>query len=114
MVVDKILEILSFKQRKWIDKYKNFNLQERNKAVNDFENDFYKLLNNGFYGKTMKNVQNRCKIENLKKDETDNFIKQQSKLTFNGIHKSYENCDSYTFNQIEVPTDKPNYLGFSV
>ena len=35
-------------------------------------------------------------------------------MTFNGIHKSYENCDSYTFKQNEVLMDKPIYLGFSV
>ena len=42
------------------------------------------------------------------------IIKQQSKLTFNGIHKSYENCDSYTFKYNEVLMDKPIYVGFSV
>ena len=41
-------------------------------------------------------------------------MKQQSKLTFNGIHKSYENYDSYTFKQNEVLMDEPIYLGFSV
>ena len=35
-------------------------------------------------------------------------------MTFNGIHKAYENCDSYTFKQNEVLMDKPIYLGFSV
>ena len=35
-------------------------------------------------------------------------------MTFNGIHRSYENCDSYTFKQNEVLMDKPIYLGFSV
>ena len=35
-------------------------------------------------------------------------------MTFNGIHKPYENCDSYTFKQNEVLMDKPDYLGFSV
>ena len=40
--------------------------------------------------------------------------KQQPKLTFNGIHKSYENCDSYTFKQNEVFKDKPSFLGFTV
>ena len=42
------------------------------------------------------------------------LVKQQSKLTFNGIHKSYENYDSFTFKQNEVMFDKPIYLGFSV
>ena len=35
-------------------------------------------------------------------------------MTFNGIQKSYEICDSYTFRQNEVLMDKPIYLGFSV
>ena len=46
----------------------------------------------------------------FKKDDFDKFLKQQSKLTFNGIHKSYENCDSYTFKQNEVLLDNPLYL----
>ena len=62
----------------------------------------------------MENVRNRIKVGFINKDDTDEIIKQQSKLTFNGIHKSYENYDSYTFKQNEVLMDKPNYLGFSV
>ena len=50
----------------------------------------------------------------VRKDDTDKIIKQQSKLTFNGIHKSNENYDSCTFKQNEVLMDKPIYLGFSV
>ena len=54
------------------------------------------------------------KIKFVKKDDYREKIKQQSKLTFNGIHKSYENCDSYTFREIEVKMDKTIFLGFSV
>ena len=61
MVVVKIHEIISFKQSKWLEKYMNFNTQKRDEAVNDFEKDFYKLLNNAFYGKTAENVRNRFK-----------------------------------------------------
>ena len=114
MVVDKIHNILSFRQSRWLEKYINFNTQKRNKTENSFEKDFYKLLNNAFYGKTMENVRNRLKIKFIKKDDYREIIKQQSKLTFNGIHKSYDNCDSYTFKQNEVLMDKPIYLGFTV
>ena len=114
MIVDKVHNIISFKQSKWLEKYINFNTRKRKIAKNDFEKDFYKLLNNAFYGKTMENVRNRLKIKFIKKDDQREIIKQQSKLTFNGIHKSYENCDSYTFKQNEVLMDKPIYLGFSV
>ena len=114
MIVDRIYNIISFKQSRWLKKYISFNTQKRNKAKNDFEKDFYKLLNNAFYGKTMENVRNRLKIKFIKKDDYREIIKQQSKLTFNGIHKSYENCDSYTFKQNEVLMDKPIYIGFTV
>ena len=56
MLVDKIHEIISFQQSNWLEKYIKFNTEKRNKAKNDFEKDFYKLLDNVFYGKTMENV----------------------------------------------------------
>ena len=114
MVVDKIQNIISFRQSRWLEKYINFITQKRNKTENSFEKNFYKLLNNAFYGKTMENVRNRLKIKFIKKDDYREIIKQQSKLTFNGNHKSYDNCDSYTFKQNEVLMDKPIYLGFTV
>ena len=114
MIVDRIHEIISFKQSKCSEKYINFNTQKRNKARNDFEKDFYKLLNNAFYGKMMENVRNRLKIKPIEKDDYNKIIKQQSKLTFNGIHKSYQNCDIYTFKYNEILMDKPIYLGFTV
>ena len=114
MEVENVHTAISFKQSKWLEKYVSFDTQKRNRAKTDFEKDFYKLLNNAFYGKTSENVSNRKKVEFIKKDDTDKIIKQQPKLTFNAIHKSYENFDSYTFKQNEFPKDKPTYLGFSV
>ena len=40
---------------------------KRHKAKNDFEKDFCKLLNPSFYGKTIENVRNRCKVDYIKK-----------------------------------------------
>ena len=114
MTVDKVHDIISFKESKWLQKYISFNTEKRNEAVNDFEQDFYKLLNSSFYGKTMEIIRNRVRVEFIRKVDTDKKIKQQAKLTFNGTHKSYGNYDSYTFKQNEVLMDKPIYLGFSV
>ena len=93
MVVEKIHEIVSFKQSKCLEK------------------DFYKLLHNAFYGKTMENVRNGMRLDFFKKDDIKNIIEQQSKITFNGFHKSYEICDSYLFRKSEVLMDEPNFLG---
>ena len=39
------------------------------------------------------------------------LLNSNQNLTFNGIHKSYENYDSYTFKQNEI-MDKPNGQAF--
>ena len=114
MEVGKVHTVISFKQSKCLEKYISFSTQKRNKAKRDFEKDFYNLLNNSFYGKTMENVRNRIRVKFFRKDDTKQFIKQQSQFIFNGIHQSHENYDSYTFKQNEMLTGKPIYLGFSV
>ena len=63
MEVVKIHNVISFKQSKLLETYISFITQKRIKATNDFQKDFYKLLNNSFYGKTMENVRNRIKVE---------------------------------------------------
>ena len=80
MNVEKVHEVISFKQSKWLEKYIDFNTQKRSKTKNDFEKDFYKLLNNAFYGKTMENVRNRSKIEFIKKDEEEKMVKLSGSL----------------------------------
>ena len=114
MVVEKIHEIISFKQSKWLESYISFNTQKQNKAKNDFEKDFFKLLVNAVFGKFLENIRNRLELELIKKDNIKKIIDQQSKLTFNCIQKSYENYDSYTFKQNQVVMDKAIYAGFNI
>ena len=113
-IVEKIHEIISFKQSRLLKKYISFNTQKRNKAKNDFEKDFFKLLVNAAFGKFLENVRNRLEIELIKKDNVKKIIRKRSKLTFNGIHESYDNCDSYTFKQNQVVMDKAIYVGFAI
>ena len=114
MIVDKIHEIISFKQRMWLEKYISFITQKRKTAENGFQKEFYNLLNKAFYGKMMENARNRLQLEFIKKVEYKKIAKHQSKLLFNGTHKSHETCDSYSFEQTEVKMDKPIYLGLAV
>ena len=114
MVVENFHEIISFKQSRWLEKYISFNTQKRNGAKNDFEKDVFKLLVNAAFGKFLENVRNRLELELIKKGNVIKIIIQQSKLTFNGIHKSYESCDSYTFKQNHVVMDIAIYVGFAI
>ena len=114
MVVEKFHEIISFKQSRWLESYISFKTKKRKKAKNGFEKDFFKLLVNAAFGKFLENLRNRLDLELIKKDDFKKIINQQSKLTFNGIQKSYENYDSYTFKQNQVVMDKAICVGFSI
>ena len=59
MVVEKIHEIISLKQSKWLEKYISFSTAKRNKAKKTFEKNFFKLLVNAAFGKFLENVRNR-------------------------------------------------------
>ena len=77
MKITEVHKVISFKQSKWLGKYIDFNTQQRNQAVNDFEKDFYKLLNNTFYGRTMEKFRKRCKIEIIKRDDYKKNLRWQ-------------------------------------
>ena len=73
MVVEKIHEIISFKQSKWLESYISFKTQKRNKAKNLFEKDYFKLLVNAAFGKFLENVRNRLGLELIKKMLLKNY-----------------------------------------
>ena len=57
-----------------VRKKDSFNTQKRNRAIKDFEKDFFKLLVNAACGKVVENVRNRLKIEFNKKYDFKKLI----------------------------------------
>ena len=78
VVIKKVHNIVSFKQKQWLKPYIEFNTEMRKVAKNEFEKDFFKLMNNAVFGKTMENVKNRVNIHATTSDK--NAIKWFSKV----------------------------------
>ena len=66
MVVNEVTEILSFDQTNWLAPYIAFNTEKRQGAKNAFKKDFFKLMNNSVYGKTMENVRKYQDVKLMK------------------------------------------------
>ena len=112
MKLTKIHRVLKFKQSVWMKKYINFNTEKRKNADNDFEKDFFKLMINSVYGKTMENLRKRINVRLVNKAE--DFLKYTSKPTYI-THKVFGK-DYAAIHEIKpvLILNKPIYVGFTV
>ncbi|KAF0718937.1 Uncharacterized protein FWK35_00026527, partial [Aphis craccivora] len=112
LILKKVHRVLKFNQSPWLAKYIELNTNMRKNAENDFEKDFFKLMNNAVFGKTMENVRNRINMK-LVSDEKK-CAKLINKITFKNITIYNNNLAAVHLNNDELKFDKPIYIGFSI
>ena len=88
------------------------NTNLRKDAKNDFEKDFFKLMNNSVFGKTMENVRNHRDIKIVTTD------KRRSTLASEPNHHSTKHISKdlliMEMKKVEVRMNKPIYLGQAI
>ena len=80
MKLTKIHRILKFKQSDWLKKFIDFNTNKRKIAANSFEKDFFKLMINSVFGKTMGNLRKRISVKLI--NNSKDYFKCISKPSF--------------------------------
>ena len=75
MKLKRVKRALEFEQECWMEPYIRMNTEFRKQAKNDFEKNFYKLMNNSVFGKTMENLRNRVDIRIVRSNEKDKIRK---------------------------------------
>lgn len=104
---------VKFNQSTWLKEWIDLNTNFRKVAKNDFEKDYFKLMNNAVFGKTMENVRDRNEIK-IAFDE-EYFQKYVSKPNFNTSKILVEDkMKLMKMDKKTVKLDKPIYAGFSI
>ena len=103
---------IKFKESPWLEKYISLNTKLRTEAKNEFEKDFFKLMNNSVFGKTMENIRNRVDIKLV------NNKKQAEKLS---AKPNFKHCNIFSedlvaihMKKTKLDFDKPVYLGMCI
>ena len=110
--VKKVHRVLEFNQSPWLKQYLNFNTQKRTQAKNSFEKDFFKLMNNSVFGKTMENIRKRVDVR-LITDEKK-LLKMASKPTYVSSKIFNENLVAVHKIKKTLTLNRPAYVGMCI
>ena len=99
---------IKFEESEWLKTYIDINTKLRTEANNNFEKEFFKLMNNSVFGKTMENIRNRVNI-NLVNDK-NKVEKLSTKPTFKHCNIFCEGVIAVHMKKTELEFDKPVYL----
>ena len=112
MIKKKVRRVIQFNQEACPKPYIDMNTKYRKSAKNDFEKDFFKLMNNAVFGKTMENVRRHRDIKLVKTDKRKNRL--VSKPNYHTRKWFSENLLAIEMKKTKVKMNKPIFLGLSI
>ena len=108
----KIHRGIKFIESEWMKPYIEMNTNLRTKAKNNFEKDFFKLMNNSVFGKTMENIRNRVNVKLVNTEER--LKKLSAKPNYKSCKIFNENLISVNMKKTSLTMNKPVYLGMCI
>ena len=112
LVLKKVHRVIQFNQEDWLKPYIDMNTKLRKEAKNDFEKDFFKLMNNSVFGKTMENVRKDRDIKLATTDEKRS--KLISEPNYHTTKRFSQKLLAIEIKNTKVKMNKPVYLGMSI
>ena len=112
LLLKKIHRCIRFRQSPWMKEYIDFNTRLRTAARNDFEKDFYKLMNNSVFGKTMENIRRHRNIKLVNNKEE--YLKTVMKPNFKSGTLLGDDLMACEMGKVKVVMNKPVYLGQAI
>ena len=103
---------IRFEESEWLKPYIDFNTKLRTKAENKFEENFFKLMNNSVFGKTMENIRKRKVVKLL--SDRNKAKKYVAKPNFKHLNIFNEELIAVHMKKTSLTMDKPIYLGMSI
>ena len=108
----KVRRVIEFQQSKWMKAYIMLNTKLRKDAKNEFEKDFFKLINNSVFGKTMENIRNHKDMKLVTSDKK--YLKYVMKPNFKDGHPFSKHLFAVEMGKKEITMNKPVYLGQAI
>ena len=108
----KVHRVITFKREAWLKPYIDMNIDLRKDAKNEFQKDFFKLMNNSMFGKTMENVRNHRDIKLV----TTNAKRRKyaSEPNFMTSKCFSEDLMAIEMRKTKLMMNKPVYLGQAI
>ena len=103
--------VIEFNQKVWLKPYIKINSKYRTEAKNEFEKNFFKLINNSLFAKTMENVRNHRDIKLVTSDKRRKQL--VSEPNYHSHKKFSEDLMAVQMKKAKVKVTKPICLGMS-
>ena len=112
LILKKVDRVINFNQKAWLKPYIDMNTKLRLKAEHNFEKDFFKLMNNAVFGKTMENVRKHRNIKLVTTEKRKNYL--VSEPNYHTTKLFTENVLAIEMSKTQILMNKLVYLGLSI